>query len=324
MAQPVTEDAIRVPHERLHSFVLDAAQRVGLSAEHATRLAELLIASDLRGVLSHGSRLMGRYVREIRAGGINPQPRVALVQEGPTSVTVDGDGGLGYFPADDATRRVITKAREHGMAAMVTRNHGHIGAAGHYTRMTLEHDLLTFMTSGVKLRLEPGKLVTTGAGASPMSFTAPTLDEPAVVLDIGVTHDIQGNAPHRDELAQLAPGLVLRALGLGSICQAWGGLLTGISMDAEPPWASANQGAMMFALRIDLFSDVDRFKREMDTYARQVRELQPLANMRGPYLPGGVEVDNEQQFRMEGVPLNPGHQRELTTVAETLGVALPW
>ena len=43
------------------------------------------------------------------------------------------------------------------------------------------------------------------------------------MLDFGAMHDLYG--PPRDELAALAPGLVLRSIGLGEICQAWGGLL---------------------------------------------------------------------------------------------------
>ena len=65
-------------------------------------------------------------------GGLNPRPNVRLVQETPTSLVMDGDSGLGYFPAYQGTLRAIEKAKQQGMAAMVTRNHGHIGAAGIY------------------------------------------------------------------------------------------------------------------------------------------------------------------------------------------------
>ena len=324
MSEVVSGDVTRVGGERLHTFALEVATRIGLVDDHARALADALAACDMRGLPSHGTRLLGRYVREVLDGRLNPRPGVAVANEGPTHVTVDGDGGLGYFPAYEATRRVIHKARDQGMAAAVTRNHGHIGAAGLYTRLTLEHDLLTFMTSGVRLRLEPGQSVVKAAGASPMSFTAPTLGEPAVVLDVGVTHDIQGNAAALPELVGAAPRLVLRALGFGTICQAWGGLLTGLSFGEEPAWSAANQGAMMFALRIDLFCDVDRFKREMDEYVRQTRRMRPLDGTAGAYLPGGVEADNERRYAADGVPLGPGHRRVLEEVGGELGVAPPW
>jgi LDH2 family malate/lactate/ureidoglycolate dehydrogenase len=213
------------------------------------------------------------------------------------------------------------------MAAMVTRNHGHIGAAGTYARMTLDHDLLTFVTSGVQLDLRPGDLVTRAAGASPMSFSAPTLHESAVVLDCGVTHGIQGDPLGRDELARIAPGLVLRALGFGAMCQAWGGLLAGLSVDANRParpFPAANQGAMLFTFKISLFADVEKFKREMDEYVRQTRQLEPLAGTRGAYLPGGIEAELELAYRREGIPLSEPHRRELEQLAQDLSIGVPW
>ena len=47
-----------------------------------------------------------------------------------------------------ATRLAIKMASAQGVAMVQTRNHGHIGAAGIYTRMALGHNLLAFATSG--------------------------------------------------------------------------------------------------------------------------------------------------------------------------------
>lgn len=326
MEQPSVQST-RVPADRLADFVRSAAVRVDIPEPQADLLARLLIENDLRGVLTHGSRQIVRYAREIRSGGVNPRPTLTTVRETPNSLLIDGDWGLGYFPAHEGTLRVIEKARQHGMAALVTRNHGHIGAAGIYARMTLEHDLLTFVTSGVQLNMKPGDLITRAAGASPMAFSAPSLQEPPLVLDFGVTHDIQGEPPHRDAIAQLAPGLVLRAIGLGTICQAWGGLLTGIPVDlarAGRRYAAANQGAMLFTFRIDLFADVEAFKREMDTYAQRVRDLRPLPGTKGPYLPGGIEAELADAYRRDGIPLSHDHQKDLETLAADLGLGAPW
>jgi LDH2 family malate/lactate/ureidoglycolate dehydrogenase len=148
-----------------------------------------------------------------------------------------------------------------------------------------------------------------------------------VVLDCGVTHDIQGNPPHRDEITLLAPGMILRALGFGAICQAWGGLLTGLSLDANRPqseYADANQGAFLFTYKISLFSDVDRFKREMDDYVQQVRQLKPLKGTQAAYLPGGIEAEQEQAYHRDGIPLSEPHQRDLEKLADELKLRAPW
>ena len=221
----------RIEADALHQFAQATACAVGIPASQAVLLADLLTAADLRANKTHGTRQLTRYVNEITSDRLNPTPMITTVKETPVSLVLDGDGGLGYFPAHAGTLRIIEKAQTSGMAALVCRHHGHIGAAGHYPRLTLGHDLICFCTSGHQLNLEPGRSAHAAAGGSPMAFSAPADREPPLVLDIGVTHGIQGSSPGRDTILATDPAVVLRAIGLGTICQAWGGLLSGLSLE---------------------------------------------------------------------------------------------
>jgi LDH2 family malate/lactate/ureidoglycolate dehydrogenase len=326
MNQP-PEDSIRVPHKQLRDFVVTAATTVGLPDDKASLLADLLSRNDLRGIFSHGTQQIATYALLMRDGKLNNQPDVTLVQETASSVLVDGDGGLGYFPAYEGTRRLIDKAKETGIAVMASRNHGHFGAAGMYARMPLEHDLLTFVTSGVQLHLKPGDPLHAAAGGSPMAFSAPANQEESLVLDFGAIHDLYPSDPHRDEIASLAPGLVLRCIGMGEICQSWGGLLSGLPMQPKPPrwqWPGANQGSLVITFRIDLFLDPGEFKTQMDDYVRAVRDLSPLDGFEATYMPGGIEAARETSYREEGVPVGTWHRERLEGVAEELGLQAPW
>lgn len=297
------EDALAVPTESLTEFVSSVGRTVGLPEEKASLLAGLLVDNDRRGVFSHGTVQIATYARLMRDGRLNPRPELAVVRETPSSVLVDGDGGLGYFAAHHGTELVIERALDQGIAVMMTRNHGHFGAAGIYARMTLPHDLLTFVTSGHQLDLTPGAPVYDAAGGSPMAFTAPTQDEDPMVLDFGAMHDLYRGS-RRDEVAALAPGLVLRAIGMGAVCQSWGAMLAGVPLDparAERSWPGANQGSMVIAFRIDLFADPADFRAEMDAYVRAVRTLQPVPGVAVSRLPGGVEADSERRAEAEGV-----------------------
>ena len=315
----------RVSHEQLRSFVTAAGQTVGLPGERAALLADLLTGNDLRGVFSHGTQQIAAYARLMRDGRLNNDPRIEVVRDGPVSLIVDGDGGLGYFPSHDGTQLVIDKAVDRGIAVLLTRNHGHFGAAGLYARPPLERDLLTFVTSGHQLHLEPGDPHYAAAGGSPMAFSAPAGEEDDLVLDFGTMHDLYGG--RRDELALLAPGLVLRSIGMGEICQAWGGLLSGLRIDPDPPrwkWPGANQGAMVICMRIDLFLDPAEFKKQMDGYVRQTRTLSPLPGLDACYLAGGVEAANQRQWRQQGVPVSQRHRERLEELAAELGIEVPW
>ncbi|HJN28258.1 MAG TPA: Ldh family oxidoreductase [Candidatus Latescibacteria bacterium] len=321
------KEFIRVSYERLRDFVTTAVTTVGLPDDKAGLLGQLLATNDLRGIFSHGTQQIATYALLMRDGTLNNQPEVEVVQETPSSLLVDGDGGLGYFPAYEGTQRVIEKARETGIAVMSSRNHGHFGAAGIYARMPLEHDLLTFVTSGVQQDLRPGNDIFSAGGGSPMAFSAPAGQESSLVLDFGAMHDLYASSPHRDEIASLAPGLVLRCIGMGEICQSWGGLLSGLPLHADPPrwsWPGANQGSLVITFRIDLFAEVADVRAQMDAYVQAVRKLTPLYGFTASYMAGGVEAEQEARFGAEGVPVGEDHRLRLADVAKEIGIDVPW
>lgn len=318
---------IRVPHEEMRAFVALVGRSVGLPGHRAALLADLLTDNDLRGVFSHGTTQIAGYARLMRDGALNANPDVRVVHETPQTVVVDGDGGLGYFPAHEATLRVIEKAVAHGMGIALTRNHGHFGAAGIYAKMTLGHDLLTFVTSGHQLSLSPGDPIYKAAGGSPFAFSTPAGEEDDLLLDFGTMHDLYLGDPYRKELAEMVPGLVFRHIGMGAVCQTWGGMLAGIPLDpaqAKRQYSGANQGSLVFTFRAGLFVDPAWFKEQMDRYVRAVRQLQPLEGYTDTFLPGGIEAARERVYREEGIPVGTEHRQRLEAIAGELGLRAPW
>jgi len=318
---------VRVSPAEMEAFIATSGRAVGLPQDKADLLARLLVGNDLRGVFSHGSRLMANYVPLMRDGALNSDPKVHVVRETEQSLLVDGDGGLGYFAAYEGTRLAIEKATAHGMAVVATRNHGHIGAAGIYARMTLEHDLLGFVTSGHQLQLEPGQPLTHAAGGSPFAFASPAEEEDSLVLDFGTMHDLYDGDAYHDDLVRMVPGLVFRHIGMGAICQSWGGFLAGVPFDptrAKRRFAGAYQGSLLVAFRISLFTSPEQFKSEMDAYVRAVHDLKPLPGFQESYLPGGVEAAREREYGEEGIPIGREHRCALGEMASRLGLAVPW
>ncbi len=319
-------ESIRVSSDRLRDFTSAAFERAGVPADKAAFLADRLVRNDLRGVFSHGSRLAGQYVPLFRSRQINPDPAVTVQQETPTTLVADGDGGLGYFPAHRAAELLGPMAKEMGAAAAVTRNHGHIGAAGIYARIPLALDLFCYVTSGHQLNLQPGQPVVHAAGGSPMAFAIPTGMAPPFVLDFGTMIDLHKGPEHLAEVMERAPSAVLRSFGLGCACQALGGFLAGVPLDparAERRWPGANQGSFLIAVDLARFGPVEELKREMDAYAEVVRQMKPFPGMESAALPGTPECERERVWSVEGVPVSPRHADALRTLASDLGIEAP-
>jgi LDH2 family malate/lactate/ureidoglycolate dehydrogenase len=315
-----------VPADVMRDFVCAVFEHADVPTDKAAFLTECLVANDLRGVFSHGTRQAAAYVRHFRNGELTPDPEIWVISETPATLILDGGGGLGYYPAHQLTTLLIPKAQELGIAVGVTRNHGHFGAAGIYARLPLAHDLFCYVTSGHQLHLMPERSLLEAAGGSPMAFGLPTAEEPPFVLDFGAMHDVYVGSPYLDEIIEMAPGTVFRSFGLGCVCQALGGFLCGVPVDperAQRTWPGANQGSFIIVVDLNRFLPIAQFKAEMDEYARRIRQMQPLKGFDRAVLAGAIEWENERQRAVEGIPVGTQHAAILQSLAAEANLPSP-
>ena len=326
MNVPPTE-FVRVMPDDLRNLVANLFTKADVSNADATLIADLLVATDLRGVFSHGTRTTPGYVRQFLDGQLNPRPTVRVMHETLTTAVVDGDGGLGHMPSYRAACLAVQKARTHGLGAAVTRNHGHFGAAGKYSRIALEADCVGFAVSSHIPRLTVDQPVMGAGGGSPMSFAIPSGTEPPLVLDMGCSPDRWPGTPGFEELFGKMPAIFFKFLGLGAVCQGLGGIMAGIhALEKQSPrrYEGANQGAFICAIDISRFMPMDEFKREMDDYVRRVRTMQPFPGHERADLPGGLEWEREREWSRVGIPVGQEHRAALEGIAAELGLDVPW
>jgi LDH2 family malate/lactate/ureidoglycolate dehydrogenase len=322
----VPKTAIRVMPDAVRRFVKTAYLKAGLTDDHAGMMADTLVASDLRGVFSHGTRQTASYVWLFKEGKLNPRPEVRVVGESPTSVKVDGDGGLGYAPSFMAMRIAVEKAKASGVAVGMTSNHGHFGSAGHYTRVAVAAGCFGFAVSSHLRPFLPKDSVLEAGGASPMSFGVPAGDQPPLVLDMATSHSRIFGAT-LEEVFPRIPAVFFKTMGLGLVCNALGGILAGIvSQEERGPrkWEGVNQGAFFIAVDVGQLTDVETFRRQMDEFIGVVGKMRPAPGYDRADAPGGLEWEREQTWAREGIPVGPEHQKALEEVGRDLGIEMPW
>ncbi|MBI2506430.1 MAG: Ldh family oxidoreductase [Candidatus Latescibacteria bacterium] len=316
------ETGIRVPPEELRTLVAALFAKAGTSAADAELIARLLVLTDLRGVFSHGTQQTHGYVRMMLEGRVNPRPALRVVSQTGTTQVLDGDGGMGHFPCYHGTQWAIAQAKEHGVAALTTRNHFHFGAASKYSRLALEHDLICLTISSHRYFPKPESTVLGAGGGSPMSIAIPAGEQPPLVLDMGAYF-----LPYSEELFRQFPATFFKGLGLAALFQALGGILAGIYRpEFQAPlskWES-NQGAFIALFEVKRFMPVDEFKKEMDRYIGDARRMKPLPGYERAELPGGLEWQRQEEYARQGIPVSPEHQKSLEEIAAQLGVAAPF
>ena len=322
----IPDEFIRVMPDVLRGFVGEAFQKAGTSEQDGAHIANLLVLTDLRGVFSHGTRQVQGYVQMMLDGKVNPRPNVRIIDESPTTAVFDGDGGMGHFASYQAAKAAVQKAKEMGLGAATSRNHFHFGSAGKYSRLALEADCVGFAVSAHRFRHSPDSVIATATGASPMSFAIPAGEQPPIVADMATGVD------SKDPLEQAfgrSPTTFFKMLGLGHVSHALGGFMAGIWLFDKPPdppaiWEGANQGAFIMAIDIARFRPVDEFKREIDQHISDARRMKPAPGYDRADLPGGLEWEREREWAEIGIPVGEEHQQQLETVAERVGIPVPF
>jgi L-2-hydroxycarboxylate dehydrogenase (NAD+) len=314
------EAGIRVPPNALREFVQKLFVGGGMRDADALTMAELLVATDLRGVVSHGTWQTLGYVRMMREGRVNPQPEIQVVTSRGATRVYDGDGGMGHLPSIQAARFIATAAREQGLAAATTGNHFHFGGAGKYSRMAAAEGCIGIAVSSHRWPRQ-GMILHAANGASPMSIAFPARDQPPLVLDMATSF-----VGWSEEDFERVPFLYFKQLGLGAAAHAIGGILAGIwNADRIPPasqWES-NQGGFFAAFAVDAFMDEEEFLTQMDRFVRECRAADPFPGHTQAELPGNVEARLEIEYTRDGIPVSDEHREALETTAAEVGVESP-
>ena len=315
-------DGIRVPAAVLRQLTADFFQKAGTNAADAQLLADLLTATDLRGVHSHGTWQIPGYARMMLEGRVNPRPNIKVTSATTTARVYDGDGGMGHFPCHQAMTWVAETAAEYGTAAATTRNHFHFGSAGKYSRIAAAAGCVGIAISSHRYDLPPESIVKGVNATSPISIAFPNGEQPPLVLDMGA-HML----PWSEELFAQIPFAFFKELGIGAVNRALGGVLAGIYLPQfippTSPWES-NQGSFLAAFDVRAFMPLEEFQSQMDAFVAAARNMQPFPGLNRAELPGNLEWQREREYARDGVPISPQHQQHLQKLADELGVTTPF
>jgi LDH2 family malate/lactate/ureidoglycolate dehydrogenase len=188
----------------------------GASPDNARVVAEHLVASDLRGVHTHGLLRVPQYVAELGSGEINGKARPAIVRRQHGLVLLDGQGSFGQVAARRAVGEAADAAGSFGIGLAATTRSGHAGRIGAYTEELAERGFLGLaFCSGPKSghRVAPFGGIEGRLATNPISFGFPTGDVP-IVADFSTSTVPEGVVRRLRYLGRKAPrGALQNAAG---------------------------------------------------------------------------------------------------------------
>ncbi len=164
----------RLPVALLIDFMKEIFTRVGVPAQDAGICAEVLIASDLRGIESHGIGRLKMYYDRIKAGIQAPLTNIEVLRDKYATAVWDGHHGMGHVIAKKAMQTAIDKATQYGLGAVAVRNSTHYGICGFYADMAVKQNMLGLTFTNARPSVCPTNGTQPLLGTNPICFGAPT------------------------------------------------------------------------------------------------------------------------------------------------------
>ena len=341
---------IIVPAQALADLMVQMLVAKGMYAVEAEIGAARLLEADLRGIHSHGSRAIGRYLAAMDTGEIDPRATVLTVTETPAMAVLDGGTGLGHVAATRGMMLAIEKARQVGTGTVAIRHSQHYGAASVYALMAAQAGMISFNTTSTGPATVAAYGSRTPATANnAFAWGAPTRSGPPFILDAacavsswgkveslglygrpipeGWALDAEGRLTTDPKAAKtLLPFAGARGYGLAFLSSVLAGPLVGARMPLHKSWSVAADGSEHFFYAIDVaqFVEPDKFYGELEATMNDIRALSPAEGFDKVRLPGELEWERAERWRREGIPLHRDHVGQLETLARSMKLDMPW
>lgn len=350
---------ILVEADRLRAFTAAAFERVGIAPSDAAIAADVLVASDLRGVESHGVPRLHNYIFRLKQNLTAKETRLSIVRETPTTVSVDAHNSLGLVAAFRAMELCIQRAQQYGSAAVTVRGSNHFGIAGYYAMMALPHDMIGIAMTNASPLVVPHGGRQSLLGTNPVAYAIPCGNEPPVVVDMATSTISYGKieialrtgstlplgwALGSDGLPTTDPAEAARSRtilplggfneGLGYkgyclstvvevLCHALSGAAMSMNISAvqiQKENKVSDIGHFFAAYRIDGFRDIAEFKKDMDTLVRNLHACPPQPGVDRVLVAGEKEHLYTLKRSKEGIPLHPAVIKTLRDLALDLNI----
>lgn len=343
----------RAISDRIEEFATAVLIAADTDPDTAHSVATALTETSLRGVESHGIRLLLHYAKVVQTGRINPKPRLSFTRTGPGTGIVDGDHGFGHHASFFAMDRVMALAQESGIAAVSVINSSHFGSAGCYALRAAERGYVALGVCNSDSFVLPHDGLQPFHGTNPLAFAAPISGARPFLVDMATSvipwnrvQDLMNEGlPLPPDVAvdsngkqTLDPARSAALLPLGGICYGYKGaalasmievlsaIITGMPYCSQLPGMagpdlSTHRRLGHFFIVIDLyrFVSLEMYSMAMEAYLRELRS-QPGRQGVKVMAPGDREWAIEEQRRRQGIPIADQLKSDLDELADRLGV----
>jgi|LNFM01.2.fsa_nt_gb LDH2 family malate/lactate/ureidoglycolate dehydrogenase len=340
-----------VKAEALERFGIALLEAVGTPSAYAREVAANLVFGNLRGVDSHGIRLLLYYLEHIRHGLIQPAVGGEALTEFGAICVYDAAFGLGAATSAECCAIANRLASTHGAGVVTARRANHFGAAAYWARKMADAGHIGIAFCNASTIVAPWQSKEPKFGTNPICMAVPGPYEDSFLLDMATTtvaanrifkafqnHEPEipiGWAMDRDgrpttDTKAAYEGLVAplggyKGTGLALMVEILTSVLAGGAMGSEIGGIRYTEKPLSvshFFLAIDVkrFMAAEEFAARMRRLLQEIRTATPAAGYDEVLVAGDPEIRVERERRERGIPFSDTDLQALREAAEALGV----
>ena len=321
-------------HIKIKNICVELFKKKKVSKNIYNSVVNCLIESSLRGVDTHGIRLLPHYLKVIDTGRINIKPNIKIKTTNKTTAILDADHTYGHYACELGVQKAIKMASKNGSGFVVIKNSTHNSAGAFYSLQPANKGMIGISFAHSTQGMIPTNSKEKFFGTNAFSISFPCKNEDPICLDMATTQiswnkvlnylsqgkilegnfavDKKGNQTNNPKLAYgLLPTGMHKGFGLGMLVEMFCALLSNgpygpdLTDMFEEKSLSKRRNLSQFvgAINISDFINLNKFKERSREMVNRVRKLKSI-NSHRVMVAGDPEKLTKKKRLKEGIPLN--------------------
>ena len=341
----------KIKYESLDRFHREILKKVGLDSYSLDAVVTGLCETSLRGVDSHGVRLLPHYVDSALLGRKNPNPKYKIDKTFPSIAHLDADNAFGHAAGMKAIDIAMEAAEIQGICSIAVSNSSHPGAMASMALKAARKGYIAFAFTHADSLVLSHNGTRPYFGTNPICCAVPREENEPYCLDMassiipwnrvllhkntgkqlqeGVAADSNGELTNNpDDASCLIPTGSYKGFGIASmveiLCSIYTGMQFGRSIPAmykAPMENPRHLGQFYMVMRVDGVVDSEDFLAAMQTMSDEVRN-EPALDGENVMLPGDPEVITAKERMKNGIPLDDTTVEAFIDLSNKFGVQL--
>lgn len=340
----------KIKYSKLLNFSYKALKKIELDDYSAKAVSKGLCLASLRGVDSHGIKLLPHYILSGRLGRKNPKPNLKFYKKNNSSYLLDADNGYGIAAGFKAIEKGIKISKKNGISMIGVKNSSHPGSLASIVLEAANQGYMAFGFAHADSLMLTYKGTKPFFGTNPICFVAPRHKKEPFCLDMATTR-ISWNKllNHRKFNLKLLPFFAAdrfgkevknpknakslfpigdyKGYGLAAMIEILCSVFLGMKFGTDIPGMFTTSmkkprklGQLYIVIKTDTYVSKNFFFKSLDKLYKEVRKTKINKNEK-ILLPNDKEINTQKKRLREGIPIDNELLKEFKKISQELGLS---